>query len=417
MVLPWKILPIDLSEGISDIPPQEGYEKIYAVFWWKTIPLGHQAILAEQLPMSATEIGYLAQQAITAAVSHHLWEGFPTLSDKPQSVDWETLVMLNKPLSKLEQKRQKIENITLDKAISIVVCTRDRPQSLAKCLDALQHLCPPPQEIIVVDNAPTTDATEKLVEKMPHIRYIKEYRLGLSVARNTGLHHATGEIIAFTDDDVVVHPNWITKIAQAFENPRVMALTGMILPAELETQSQQIFEVELGNFGWGYCRVIFDHCFFEKNRSRGVPVWRIGAGANMAFRREILEKVGYFDERLGAGASGCSEDSEMWYRILAEKGICVYEPTAVVFHYHRREMTDLQQQMYQYMRGHVTALLIQYTRYRHWGNLYRLFYDLPKHYFGILMAGFFYGFGRKQQTLMAEVLGCLAGIGFYLRYR
>lgn len=93
----------------------------------------------------------------------------------------------------------------------------------------------------------------------------------------------------------------------------------------------------------------------------------------MAFRRQIFALVGNFDERLDMGAAGCSGDSEIWYRILAEGWMCNYEPAAVVFHYHRQELDSLKKQMYLYMRGHVMALLVQFAKYRHWGNLIRLF--------------------------------------------
>lgn len=429
MVLPWKILPIDLSQGVSEIILQENYQKIYLVFWWHNIPLGHQVVLAEQLPISATEVANLAAQAIAPTIGYYLFQnGFREsiaalnskdniLSCETESVDWFSLVNLDKPLAQLETKRAKINSKSSSNTISLIICTRDRPEQLARCLESLQKLFLSPMEIIVVDNAPTSSDTQEMVAKMPTIHYVKEPQPGLSIARNTGIRHATGNIIAFTDDDVVVHPDWTIRLADAFENSEVMAVTGLILPAELQTESQQIFEVGLGHFGWGYRQKIFDHKFCEYNYSWGIPVWRIGAGANMAFRRQVFVKVGYFDEGLGAGASGCSEDSEMWYRILAEGGICYYEPTAVVFHYHRREMNSLNKQMFYYMRGHVTALLIQYARYKHWGNLYRLFVDLPKHYLGVLMAGIFYGFTLKQKTLFSEVLGCLAGIVFYLRHR
>ncbi|MEA5511027.1 glycosyltransferase [Crocosphaera sp. UHCC 0190] len=428
MVLPWKILQIDLSQGISAISTVSEAEKIYLVFWWKTIPLGHQAILAEQLPLSAIAIVNLAIQAITPTIGYYLFpNGFREslvsfndsylLSCKTESVDWTTLVKLEKSLAELEQKIAEIDTKPFNKNISLIICTRNRPESLTRCLESLQKLSHFPKEIIIVDNASISSDKVKQMTELWGMRYIHEPRKGLSIARNTGIRQATGEIIAFTDDDVVVHPDWIFRLGQTFSDPNLMAVTGQVLPAELETESQQIFEVELGSFGWGYRPKTFDHGFFDYNLPWGVPVWRIGAGANMAFRRQILDKVGNFDERLGAGASGCSEDSEMWYRILAEGGICLYEPTAVVFHYHRREMTDLNQQMYAYMKGHVTALLIQYEHYHHKGNLYRVFVDLPKHYLGVLMAGFFYGFGLKQKTLLSEVLGCIAGLFYYLRHR
>ena len=175
------------------------------------------------------------------------------------------------------------------------------------------------------------------------------------------------------------------------------------------------FEFGQGNFGWGYRARTFDSRFFKKTKFWGVPVWRIGAGANMAFRRHVFEKVGFFDERLGAGASGCSEDSELWYRILAEGWICSYEPGAVVYHYHRRNFEDLKRQMNQYMRGHVTALLIQFKKYRHWGNLLRLFIFLPGWYIKLMLVVFFQGFDLRHRTVLAELYGCVAGILYYMQ--
>jgi GT2 family glycosyltransferase len=252
---------------------------------------------------------------------------------------------------------------------------------------------------------------------MPGIQYVLEPRPGLSVARNTGIHHSTGDIIAFTDDDVVVHPDWITGLQQGFDDPKVMAVTGLMLPAELQTEAQLIFQKSSTGPDWGYCALTFDTQFFEEMKHTGVPVWRIGAGANMAFRRKAFELVGYFDERLGAGASGCSEDSELWYRILAEGWICRYEPTGVIFHYHRSDLDTLKQQAYQYMRGHVAALLVQFANYKHSGNLRRLFITLPRYYGKRLLREFKRGFEPRRSSVLVEIGGCLAGVKFYIDSR
>jgi GT2 family glycosyltransferase len=253
-----------------------------------------------------------------------------------------------------------------------------------------------------------------VVAQIPGIRYVSEPRPGLSVARNTGVRHSKGDIIAFTDDDVTVHPQWIARLQQSFHNSRVMSVTGQVLTAQLETESQVIFE-KRNSFNQGYRVLTFDSQFFEQKKHLGVPVWRVGAGANMALRRQIFELVGYFDERLGAGASGCSEDSEFWYRVLASGWICHYEPTAVVYHCHRQNMDSLKQQMYSYMRGHTAALLIQFEKYGHWGNLYRLFIILPKWYARQFLRGFIKGFAPEYKTVFVEFLGCMAGIKFYLQ--
>jgi GT2 family glycosyltransferase len=403
---PWKILHLELSEEIPPLPAEPNCQGIYVVFWWHGVPLGHQEILTAQLPMPATQLENLVIQAITPAVGDRLLShGFQApLSEhsayQPQVVfpDFHSLSALERPLAQFRERWLNTGVASVTETVSVVICTRDRPEQLVRCLQSLQNLSHPPQEVVVVDNAPTTDKTRQLVSKMSGVRYLQEPRPGLSVARNTGIRHSTGNMVAFTDDDVIVHPDWIARLLHSFQNPQVMAVTGQILPAELETESQFIFEIGLGNFGWGYRVKTFDQHFFQATKHLGVPVWRIGAGANMAFRRQIFELVGDFDERLGAGASGCSEDSELWYRILAEGWLCCYEPSAVVFHSHRRELDGLKRQMYQYMCGHVAALLIQFARYKHWGNLRRLFWSLPTYYAGLLAIGLLRGFGPRYKT-------------------
>ena len=401
---------IDLSEGVPALSPNEGYEKIYAVFWWDGIPLGDREILTAQLPISAAHLTNLALQTITPAVSARLFSESLKARRKKVAPDFQALMALDRPLSGLKKRHlsQAVRGTT-----SIVICTRERPVSLSRCLRSIQKLSHPPDEILVVDNAPSSGAVKQLVSRTSGVRYVLEPLPGLSRARNAGIRCSTGDIIIFTDDDVEVHPDWLTRLLQSFDDPKVMAVTGLVLPAELETEAQMIFEKILGYLNKGYLPKTFDNRFFEETKSVGVPAWEVGAGANMAFRRMIFESAGNFDERLGAGASGCSEDSELWYRILAEGWFCRYEPTAVVHHYHRREMDGLKQQIYQYYRGFVTALLCQFARYRHWGNLRRLFITLPLYY--KYLYGKFTQVKSLDGILSAVIAGSFAGIKFYLQ--
>jgi glycosyltransferase involved in cell wall biosynthesis len=133
----------------------------------------------------------------------------------------------------------------------VVVCTRERPEQLKRCLGSFQRLSRRPKEILVVDNAPRYEATRRVVAEFSDIRYIREPRAGLDVARNRGICHTSGEIVAFTDDDAIVHRDWIARIRQGFKDPDVMAVTGLVLPAELEAEAQFLFETHWG-FGRGY---------------------------------------------------------------------------------------------------------------------------------------------------------------------
>jgi glycosyltransferase involved in cell wall biosynthesis len=114
-------------------------------------------------------------------------------------------------------------------------------------LRALLALDYPRYEIIVVDNAPSTSATADFIRQtyrdVPQVRYVREDRPGLSWARNCGLMAARGEIVAFTDDDVVLDPYWLIELVKAFHvADDVMCVTGLVLPLELETPAQFLLE-------------------------------------------------------------------------------------------------------------------------------------------------------------------------------
>lgn len=421
MKSPYQVIDVDLKAGIPELSLKPGYQGMFVVLWMDAIPLGTLEIAASQWPLPQSELVNQIVRAIAPAVGDHLMaQGFAdalpvAAASQPQPPDFKALMALNAPLKQLQDMAQtgQVKNL----GVSVIICTRDRPEQLERCLHSLQHLKDPPQQILVVDNAPTSPATRQVVAKFETVDYVLEPKPGLSVARNTGLAHSTGELIVFTDDDVVVHPHWLEGIQRGFDDPTVMAVTGLMLPAELESEAQVIFHRGTGESSWGFRALTFDTQFFTEMMSRGAPVWRIGAGANMAFRRSLFDRVGNFDERLGAGASGCSEDSELWYRVLAEGYACRYEPTAVIYHYHRKDLPNLKHQAFQYMRGHVVALLVQFERYSHWGNLRRLFFELPLYYTRLMLFGMLRGFRGHYHTVPAQVSGCIAGIVYYWQHR
>jgi GT2 family glycosyltransferase len=234
-------------------------------------------------------------------------------------------------------------------SVSVVICTRDRPAELARCLASLPAQSLTPDEIIVVDNASVSDETRQ-VSLNAGVRYVRESRPGLDIARNTGARACRGEIVAYTDDDVVLDENWLKRLVGAFDEPDILAVTGLVLPGELETPAQWHFESRW-SFGRGFRRKDFGPEFYAQDSTEACPVWEIGAGASMAFRRSVFEDIGYFDERLDVGAAGCSGDSEYWHRVLSAGGRCRYEPASVAYHFHRREMDGLRKQVRAYMRA------------------------------------------------------------------
>jgi GT2 family glycosyltransferase len=301
--------------------------------------------------------------------------------------------------------------------LSIVICTRDRPQALERCLAALVAQTSPAGQIVVVDNS-TDRSAEAVSARFPSVDYVHQPRPGLSIARNAGVHASKGALIAFTDDDVEPSPSWSMELMRAFAGAAVDAVTGLVLPARLDTAAQCYFQFKLGGFGSACVPLVFDRRFLDETKATGAQVWRIGAGANMAFRRSVFDRVGLFDERLGAGASGCSEDSELWYRLIAAGGACLFEPRAYVLHHHREQWPELRRQVRAYMKGHVSALFVQAARHGHGGNIRRIFTQLPAYFarsaFWALRDG---GGARRFQILFEELVGWLCGLQYAFRPR
>ncbi|MCP5432742.1 MAG: glycosyltransferase [Alphaproteobacteria bacterium] len=296
---------------------------------------------------------------------------------------------------------------------SVVICTRDRPEELARCLASLPRQSRPPREIIVVDNA-SRDGRTREAALAAGVTYVREDRPGLDIARNAGARAATCDIVAYTDDDVVLHPRWLERLVAAFDAPEVMAVTGLVLPAELASEAQLQFET-FWSFGQGYRRKDFDAALFSSYTRVPFPAWDVGAGASMAFRRALFAAIGLFDERLDVGRAGCSGDSEFWYRALAAGHTCRYEPSAVAFHYHRREMDGLKSQIFHYMRGHAAALLVQNERTRLRSNLKQALYVMPRWLAARAWRRLHGGAKPRDRFLDQEIAGYLSGLWFYLR--
>lgn len=387
-VYPYKIVHIQLNHQEIFIPPSDrcGY---YFVFWRNEIPVGDWYVSKGEL--------YNEEM-----FKKKIEEGTKARLDEYQS-------------ARLNKYQHSLENLPGSVDISVVICTRNRTADLAVCLDHLQQQKCKPAEIIVVDNAPGDNSTEQLVQNYNGVTYCREPRPGLDIARNTGARIASSPVIAYTDDDVEAHPLWLFHVNESFKDPQVSAMTGLVIAAELETESQQIFE-KYWSFNRGYTDRYYTPEFFNKHLRTGPPVWEIGAGANMAFRKKIFEEAGYFDERLDVGAAGCNGDSEMWFRILAHGGTIHYNPRAVTFHKHRKELKQLKKQLFYYMRGFAAAALIQQQHDKRVNYKKHLYGNLPKYYLKKLLRHFpTYPF--RYQTLFREMGGLLSGILYYRKHK
>lgn len=229
--------------------------------------------------------------------------------------------------------------------ISIVVCTHERPDDLRRCLDALLPIAAAGHEVLVIDNAPATTRTAEIAARYP-FRYLVEPRKGLDHARNCGLHAARHTIVAYTDDDAVPDAAWADMIAAPFATPEIGCVTGLVMPLELETPAQELFEL--------YCahRRTFERVVLAAPQVAPATAGIAGMGANMALRRDLALRLGGFDPRLDGGTATCSGgDTDMFARVLEHGAQIMYTPDALVWHRHRREDQALRDCLFGYGIG------------------------------------------------------------------
>lgn len=407
----YQISHLYFDQFTGDIPQPSPASGQYLVYWWKSIPLGHNYFEAGQAK-TFKEVLPDVVRSIAPAIRFHTgkaesdWAGLLLQGNFSAFSNW-----LSNALAALEPK-----NLPEYVPVSVVICTRNRPEQLKVCLQSLLSQATKPTQIIVVDNASSDERTAKVAATFPTVTYLHEPHPGLDFARNTGALAATQPVVAYTDDDVHLHPLWTYRMWEAFEqNPKMAALTGLVIATQIDTEAQVIFE-KYWSFNRGYAGKVYDAAFFNSNLKYGPPVWEIGAGANMGFRRSVFEQAGYFDELLDAGRAGCNGDSEIWFRILNQGHEIHYNPIVVAFHEHRRTMPELKRQIYQYMRGFTVAAMLQHDRQPLADYRRRLYISLPMYQARRVIKGF-PKYRREYQTLFPEIKGMIAGLFYYRKHK
>ena len=212
--------------------------------------------------------------------------------------------------------------------ISVIVPTFNRGASLQRLLASLDSLELPDSfhdEVIIVDNGSTDNTREILIQgkrKQNRFRFavLKEETRGKSSAVNCGIRSAQGEILILVDDDVVLHPKWLVKHIECYRTTDFDAVQGRILPG-VDPEGRPADPSRLRE----YNIPIVDHGD-EVKEIRGL------LATNISFKREVFEKIGFYNPRLGVGASGFGEDTEYSMRIRKAGFKIGYAPHAVVYH-------------------------------------------------------------------------------------
>jgi glycosyltransferase involved in cell wall biosynthesis len=357
---PMRVLDVEIGEPLPRLEPDGGDaaegESALCLVRLHGAPLGSIRV---EVPAGALDPELLATAIwaeLAGEIARHLGEDG---LESPGGLDAGGLPSASRPpcLAPLDALRSAPR-------VSVVIPTRNRPGSALETLrSVLQSNYPSDRfEAIVVDNGSgddeRVDVSAVAAETEVEVRLLAETAPGGANARNAGLHAASGEIVAFCDDDVLVDRNWLASLALAFGlDERVGGAAGLTLPRELETPAQVWYE-GFASAERGFQRRVLDR--------REPPIDRplfpftigdLGSGENFAFRRELLIELGGFDPSLGtATATLGGEDVEAMLRVLLADRQVVYEPAAVVRHAHQREFEQFERRVWGYGVG-LTACL------------------------------------------------------------
>jgi glycosyltransferase involved in cell wall biosynthesis len=386
--MPTAVLDLEFAHLPREITGLERYHEAYILIRLQGVPITRITVPVLEGRIDGVEL----RSAAIQAGGWQLWETW-----LHQSLEWDQILLAHNPVP----------------LSTIAICTRDRPHDARRCLEALSRLEEDGQELLVIDNCPSTDDTRRVVETFPRVRYVREDIPGLNVARNRALKEAAHDIVVFTDDDAAPDRGWLRALVRNFNDPLVYCVTGLTLPMELETEAQEWHE-RYSTFSRGFKRRSF-----ERASINPMAAGQIGAGVNMAMRKSAMALVGPFDEALDAGTRTRSGgDSEMFSRLLAAGCRIVYEPRAVSWHRHRRSWTELRKMIHGYGVGVYAAWTRSFLVEHEW-SMFRLasrwFFEtqLPN----LFRSAFWRSSPVHFDLGLLELRGCLAGPWHYLASR
>lgn len=288
---------------------------------------------------------------------------------------------------------------------TVIVCTRNRPQDLSRCLASLGDQCPPPSQIVVVDQSvgPEAEETTRVTARSDvAIDHVISSGTGLSLARNEGAMRATGEFLLFTDDDCEVAENWYQEWLRVLtSDSRAGIGFGRTLPSPYNPRQGHIPHFDPGS----------------PERYWGADLlWRgassVGMGANMALRKEAWAVAGGFDQCLGAGACfPAAEELDLALRLARGGYLIAHSQGPTVIHYGFRDALEASR----LAKGYASSTAAMYMKHARCGDLGAvalLFMDILR-----LIRGIAGGALTNRRPLGANsLLSMLRGVPSSIRY-
>jgi glycosyltransferase involved in cell wall biosynthesis len=361
MTAPCLRLDLDVANGVPDLPGGR-HRSAWLLVRMHTEPLGRLILRIPNRGLTAVELQVELDQSLGEVLRDR---ARACGADWPQA-DPTLPLTCSHPAPYIESRAHLLHEAP---TITVVVCSRERPTSLARCLSSLVAQVYPRYSILVIDSAPRSRSNQIIVEGFSGapvpVRYAREPRPGLSRARNRGLELCQDEVLAWIDDDEIADRHWLAELARALiAHPAAAAVSGPMVPASLETWAEVRFEQYGGHSKLrGFRPITFDP-------QRGLlqspfyPLPAFATGGNVAMRTEVLRDLGGLDQALGAGTpTRGGADTRLFTEILCAGRSIVYQPTALTHHFHRQTMAELRRLMYAYGAGlsaYYTSMLVDH---------------------------------------------------------
>lgn len=327
LTAPVAVRVLDVDAPLEDLHPsytcaRQDYRSVLAVVRLADRPIG-----LATFPVQPG--GYLTRAQISAGLDRQLGDKLAE-ADPGTWGDWDP-----DPFSEMPEVDRAIAGPA--PSVSVVVPTRCNPDKLERCLRSILLCDYDDFEVIVVETRPrSSDTARMLVERFPdepRLRYVEEPRPSVSLARNTGLARAEGEVVAFTEDDVVVDPLWLRASVEALLSAEGIAcVTGLSLPRELESETQLLLE-RIARFGDPFRRTTYRLPESRKdNPLLPYTAAAAGSGASIVMLTEVGRELGGFDPALGPATLACGGDGlDLIVRALRKGHALSYEPRAIVW--------------------------------------------------------------------------------------
>ena len=286
--------------------------------------------------------------------------------------------------------------------LSVVIVTYNRYRDLRECLDTLFNATSRPHEVIVVDSC-STDGTERVKDCYP-ISFVSIPEKNMVRARNVGSSLAEGDIVAFLDDDVLVHRQWSKHLLKAYKHNQIGGVGGRVIPYSApENYYQKVRKADIGKvFKTGFVTGNYDVPLESP-----VEVDSL-IGCNMSFRKDVMKKVGNFDENFSGNCF--RDDTDYCVRIRKQGYKLLYQPKALVWHKFKGKTVN-PQWVYWYTRNNTYFYfkdVFAQSRFQLALFFYRMFFP-PRDY--VLKSGI--RVKLKATTLALALKGILDGINVF----